>query len=155
MRLDPRKCTIMHHHAPSCTSYLFYFIYFSPQTPHVNITCIDTMLYICHCYCYILFTVCTSSSELFVRLLCEINQSSAIYIFVAFLQTAKPVLRGHLKNIPEEVSSQDRCHRTPFWDNAPVQRVSSHHSVPWTRVSLFTFSFCIILKVDPIEAVYL
>ena len=26
-----------------------------------------------HCYCYLLFTVRTSSSELFVRLLCEIN----------------------------------------------------------------------------------
>ena len=27
-----------------------------------------------HCYCYLLFTVLTSSLELFVRLLCEINK---------------------------------------------------------------------------------
>ena len=57
--------------------YLVFFI-FSPQTPHVNITCIDTMLYICYYFIvivifYLVFTVRTSSLELFVRLLCEIN----------------------------------------------------------------------------------
>ena len=71
--------TMIQVNSPKGFKRLFYLVFFifSPQTPHVNITCIDTMLYICYYFIvivifYLVFTVRTSSFELFVRLLCAV-----------------------------------------------------------------------------------
>ena len=50
-----------------------------------------------HCYCYLLFTVRTSSSELFVRLLCEININNMNIIKI--MNCVPPKIKPYCLNV--------------------------------------------------------